>query len=223
MDLNVKFTGDNLNSDTSWVSMIFPIVATIVMGILLFIMFRQMAGSNGKAMNFGKNKAKLQSNVKVRFSDVAGAEEEKEELKEIVEFLNFISSSVAFSPLCASSRLASISVFMLPITFFKPSNWSPSSKKTALPAPNPEEISYNDLPSNILSGKIAKLEYVGSNNIRILYSDSKINSKNFPKTQIYHSTNYQKTFLRPKYFILNFILSQFGIIYHTFDIIFTNF
>ncbi len=87
MDLNVKFTGDNLNSDTSWVSMIFPIVATIVMGILLFIMFRQMAGSNGKAMNFGKNKAKLQSNVKVRFSDVAGAEEEKEELKEIVEFL----------------------------------------------------------------------------------------------------------------------------------------
>lgn len=87
MDLNVKFTGDNLNSDTSWVSMIFPIVATIVMGILLFIMFRQMAGSNGKAMNFGKNKAKLQSNVKVRFSDVAGAEEEKEELREIVEFL----------------------------------------------------------------------------------------------------------------------------------------
>ncbi len=87
MDLNVKFTGDNLNSDTSWVSMIFPIVATIVMGILLFIMFRQMAGSNGKAMNFGKNKAKLQSNVKVRFNDVAGAEEEKEELKEIVEFL----------------------------------------------------------------------------------------------------------------------------------------
>ena len=44
----------------------------------------------------------------------------------------------------------------------------------------PEEIAYNDLPNNILSGKIAKLEYVGSNNIRILYSDSKINSKKFP-------------------------------------------
>ncbi len=87
MNLNIKFDGDDLNGDSSWVSMIFPIVATIVMGVLLFIMFRQMAGSNGKAMNFGKNKAKLQSNIKVRFSDVAGAEEEKEELKEVVEFL----------------------------------------------------------------------------------------------------------------------------------------
>ncbi len=84
----VKFRGDDLNSDnSSWVSLIFPIVATVVMGILLFIMFRQMAGSNGKAMNFGKNKAKLMSNVKVRFTDVAGAEEEKEELQEVVEFL----------------------------------------------------------------------------------------------------------------------------------------
>ncbi len=83
----VTFSNDDLNGDTSWVSMIFPIVATIVMGILLFIMFRQMAGSNGKAMNFGKNKAKLMTNVKVRFSDVASAEEEKEELQEVVEFL----------------------------------------------------------------------------------------------------------------------------------------
>ena len=84
----VKFRGDDLNSDnSSWVSLIFPIVATVVMGILLFIMFRQMAGSNGKAMNFGKNKAKLMSNVKLRFTDVAGAEEEKEELQEVVEFL----------------------------------------------------------------------------------------------------------------------------------------
>ena len=88
MAAKVTFRNDDLNGDnTSWVSLIFPIVATIVMGVLLFIMFRQMAGSNGKAMNFGKNKAKLMSNVKVRFTDVAGAEEEKEELQEIVEFL----------------------------------------------------------------------------------------------------------------------------------------
>lgn len=87
MNLNIKFSGDDLNGDSSWVSLIFPIVASIVMFVLLFFMYRQAAGSNGKAMNFGKNKAKLQENVKVRFSDVAGAEEEKEELKEVVEFL----------------------------------------------------------------------------------------------------------------------------------------
>ena len=46
-----------------------------------------MGGVNKQAMNFGKSRANVQGNIKVRFSDVAGAEEEKEELKEIVEFL----------------------------------------------------------------------------------------------------------------------------------------
>lgn len=46
-------------------------------------------GGNRGAMNFGRNRAKAQSkeNIKVRFTDVAGAEEEKEELVEIVDFL----------------------------------------------------------------------------------------------------------------------------------------
>ena len=59
----------------------------VVMGIVLFIIFRQSAGANKQAMNFGKTKARVNMNVPVRFSDVAGAEEEKEELKEIVDFL----------------------------------------------------------------------------------------------------------------------------------------
>ena len=46
-----------------------------------------MSGGGGKVMNFGKTKARVSTNLKVRFSDVAGAEEEKEELKEVVEFL----------------------------------------------------------------------------------------------------------------------------------------
>lgn len=46
-----------------------------------------MGGVNKQAMTFGKSRANVQGNVKVRFADVAGAEEEKEELKEIVEFL----------------------------------------------------------------------------------------------------------------------------------------
>lgn len=44
------------------------------------------AGKSG-TMGFGKSRARANENVKVRFNDVAGAEEEKEELKEIVEFL----------------------------------------------------------------------------------------------------------------------------------------
>lgn len=57
-------------------------------GILLIVLFYKMMNkSNNSAMTFGKSKARQSNNVKVRFSDIAGADEEKEELKEIVEFL----------------------------------------------------------------------------------------------------------------------------------------
>lgn len=87
MKVNTTFSTDNLNSDNSWISYVYPIASILLVAILFYVMFRQVAGSNGKAMSFGKNKAKLQQNIKVRFSDVAGAEEEKEELQEVVEFL----------------------------------------------------------------------------------------------------------------------------------------
>ena len=67
--------------------MIIPAVGLILLLVLFFVMYRQSASANGKALSFGKTKARLNTNVKVRFSDVAGAEEEKEELQEIVEFL----------------------------------------------------------------------------------------------------------------------------------------
>ncbi|MBR4942678.1 MAG: ATP-dependent zinc metalloprotease FtsH, partial [Clostridia bacterium] len=50
-------------------------------------MMRSASGANNANMNIGKSKAQMQSNLKVRFSDVAGAEEEKEELREVVDFL----------------------------------------------------------------------------------------------------------------------------------------
>ena len=66
---------------------IFPILSVGIGLILLFVLFRQMSGGKDHTMGIGKSKAHVQNNMKVRFSDVAGADEEKEELKEVVEFL----------------------------------------------------------------------------------------------------------------------------------------
>ena len=62
-------------------------LGVIVLVVFFFIMMRKQGGGAGGAMNFGKTKSKAVDKVKVRFTDVAGAEEEKQELKEIVEFL----------------------------------------------------------------------------------------------------------------------------------------
>ena len=82
-----QYVFNDPNSGVNLSSLIFPILALILCAIVVFIIFRQNASSNRQALNFGKTKARLNMNVSVRFTDVAGAEEEKEELKEIVEFL----------------------------------------------------------------------------------------------------------------------------------------
>ncbi|MDD4316698.1 MAG: ATP-dependent zinc metalloprotease FtsH, partial [Clostridia bacterium] len=76
-------------SDGSFWSNILPILSFVLIGVMAIFIIFSMRGGKGanSAMNFGKNKARLSSGVKVRFNDVAGAEEEKEELKEIVDFL----------------------------------------------------------------------------------------------------------------------------------------
>ena len=75
------------NAGSFWSSLIMPVIM-LVLGIAIFMFLAKQMGGGGKsALDFGKTKARVNQNVKVRFSDVAGAEEEKEELKEVVEFL----------------------------------------------------------------------------------------------------------------------------------------
>ena len=70
----------------SWLSSILPVLNIIIVVIIGIILFKAMSG-NSKGFGFGKSKARLVVSSNVKFSDVAGAEEEKQELKEIVEFL----------------------------------------------------------------------------------------------------------------------------------------
>ena len=80
-------------AETSWIANLLPTILLIVgMGVLWFFMMRRLnssMGDAGKQMNFGKAKIKQMSDEKRKttFADVAGADEEKEELREIVEFL----------------------------------------------------------------------------------------------------------------------------------------
>ena len=67
------------NAGAGWGNVLY--IGVLVIGVVaFFLILRATSGGGGKVMNFGKTKAKITTNIKVRFSDVAGAEEEKEEL-----------------------------------------------------------------------------------------------------------------------------------------------
>ncbi len=69
---------------------VFPILLVLVVGVFFFVMMNGQnagGGSSGKMMNFGKSRAKLSMDNKVTLKDVAGLQEEKEELDEIINFL----------------------------------------------------------------------------------------------------------------------------------------
>ena len=71
----------------SWVSTVFSVLMLVIVCVVFFLIIRSSMGGAGKVMSFAKTKARVSTNIKVRFNDVAGAEEEKVELAEIVEFL----------------------------------------------------------------------------------------------------------------------------------------
>src|SRR6476661_5807419 len=74
---------------SGWVSFFTTIIPFIIIFILFFFLLNQAQGGGSRVMNFGKSKAKLytEEKKKIRFRDVAGADEEKQELVEVVEFL----------------------------------------------------------------------------------------------------------------------------------------
>ena len=78
------------SSSGMWINILVSVVPFAILFFFLFSMMGNMGGNSGRnPMSFGRNKAKAanKEDIKVRFSDVAGAEEEKQELVEVVEFL----------------------------------------------------------------------------------------------------------------------------------------
>jgi len=76
--------------ETPWYVSILPTVIMVVVLILFWVMIMNQQGGGGKAMQFGRSRAKLQKDTgqkKITFDDVAGLKEEKEELEEVVDFL----------------------------------------------------------------------------------------------------------------------------------------
>ncbi|NWL90219.1 MULTISPECIES: ATP-dependent zinc metalloprotease FtsH [unclassified Paenibacillus] len=84
-----KVTWKKMQEQSIWLTFLTSIVPLAIMFILFFFLFNQAQGGGGKVMNFGKSRARLynEEKKKVTFEDVAGADEEKQELVEVVDFL----------------------------------------------------------------------------------------------------------------------------------------
>jgi len=88
-DSGVVETHQKMDGDSIWISFLTSIIPFVIIFILFFFLLNQAQGGGGKVMNFGKSRARLynEEKKKVTFEDVAGADEEKQELVEVVEFL----------------------------------------------------------------------------------------------------------------------------------------
>lgn len=78
---------DDPSSGSLVSSILVPLILYAALFGIFMVVLRKSAGAQGQALNFGKTKANQVRDIKVRFNDVAGAEEEKQELQEIVDFL----------------------------------------------------------------------------------------------------------------------------------------
>ena len=86
---DIETTVVDANDQGMFLRVILSILPYVLLLGGMYLIFKMMGqgGGNAKAFDFGNSRAKLEKNSKTRFSDVAGADEEKEELQELVEFL----------------------------------------------------------------------------------------------------------------------------------------
>ena len=85
-EFGIQVNFSDPNSGSVWSSVV-SLGGAVLLCVVFYLIMRSMMGGGGKAMSFAKTKARVSTNIKVRFTDVAGAEEEKVELAEVVEFL----------------------------------------------------------------------------------------------------------------------------------------
>ncbi len=89
-DNDIEITIVDYESSNLVFNTIISLLPYVLLLVVMYMLYRSMAGAgsaNSRAFDFGNSRAKLEKDSKTRFTDVAGADEEKEELKELVEFL----------------------------------------------------------------------------------------------------------------------------------------
>ena len=79
------------SSDSLWVGLLTGVLPVLIIAVILIFMFRSAQGQGNQAMSFGKSRARLYGNEKdrIKFADIAGNDESKQDLEEVVEFLKY--------------------------------------------------------------------------------------------------------------------------------------